>query len=91
MSLVLGSVAVVIVTPCGGCCLALWLLLLTCDLVLQMKRLIKSVRQKEELGAGERFVAGATAGAISQTAIYPMEVRKTDAPKCENLCAEKPM
>ncbi|XP_026464206.1 calcium-binding mitochondrial carrier protein SCaMC-2-A-like isoform X1 [Ctenocephalides felis] len=29
------------------------------------------------MGIGERFVAGATAGCISQTAIYPLEVLKT--------------
>ncbi|XP_044766769.1 calcium-binding mitochondrial carrier protein SCaMC-2 isoform X2 [Coccinella septempunctata] len=42
----------------------------------QVKRLIKG-DSKENLGIYERFIAGALAGGISQTAIYPMEVLKT--------------
>ena len=39
----------------------------------QLKRLIKSDMSRE-LWISERFAAGSMAGAISQTAIYPMEV-----------------
>jgi len=39
----------------------------------QIKRLFKSGINRE-LGITERFAAGSLAGAISQTAIYPMEV-----------------
>ncbi|KAL3284804.1 hypothetical protein HHI36_018944 [Cryptolaemus montrouzieri] len=42
----------------------------------QVKRFIKG-DSKENLGIYERFIAGALAGGISQTAIYPMEVLKT--------------
>ncbi|XP_018573454.1 calcium-binding mitochondrial carrier protein SCaMC-2 isoform X1 [Anoplophora glabripennis] len=42
----------------------------------QIKRLIKG-DSKETLSIYERFCAGALAGGISQTAIYPLEVLKT--------------
>lgn len=42
----------------------------------QVKRFIKG-DSKENLTIYERFIAGALAGGISQTAIYPMEVLKT--------------
>lgn len=42
----------------------------------QVKRLIKG-GSKDSLTIYERFIAGAIAGGISQTAIYPMEVLKT--------------
>lgn len=42
----------------------------------QVKRLIKG-ESKENLAIYERFCAGALAGGISQTAIYPLEVLKT--------------
>lgn len=42
----------------------------------QIKRVFKSGINRE-LGISERFAAGSMAGAISQTAIYPMEVLKT--------------
>lgn len=42
----------------------------------QIKRLIKG-DSKQNLGIYERFCAGALAGGISQTAIYPLEVLKT--------------
>lgn len=42
----------------------------------QVKRLIKG-DSKETLSIYERFCAGALAGGISQTAIYPLEVLKT--------------
>nr|XP_022905598.1 calcium-binding mitochondrial carrier protein SCaMC-2 isoform X3 [Onthophagus taurus] len=41
-----------------------------------VKRFIKG-DQKHNLGIYERFIAGALAGGISQTAIYPLEVLKT--------------
>ena len=40
----------------------------------QVKRLIKHGTNRE-LGLAERFCAGSIAGAISQSVIYPMEVR----------------
>ncbi|CAD5229607.1 unnamed protein product [Bursaphelenchus okinawaensis] len=43
----------------------------------QMKRVIQRVRCKEELTILERFAAGASAGAIAQSIIYPLEVLKT--------------
>uniref|UniRef100_A0A2A4JEN3 Calcium-binding mitochondrial carrier protein SCaMC-2 n=1 Tax=Heliothis virescens TaxID=7102 RepID=A0A2A4JEN3_HELVI len=44
----------------------------------QIKRLIKGdKRANHPLEIHERFVAGATAGAMSQTVIYPLEVLKT--------------
>ncbi|XP_044734375.1 calcium-binding mitochondrial carrier protein SCaMC-2-A isoform X2 [Chrysoperla carnea] len=42
----------------------------------QIKRLIRGDSNKT-LGIYERFISGASAGAISQTAIYPLEVMKT--------------
>lgn len=41
----------------------------------QMKRLIQRAKGSNELEVYERFAAGSSAGAISQTIIYPMEVR----------------
>jgi solute carrier family 25 phosphate transporter 23/24/25/41 len=43
----------------------------------QMKRLIQRLKNSNELSIYERFIAGSTAGAISQSLIYPMEVLKT--------------
>ncbi|KAE9550232.1 hypothetical protein FO519_006552 [Halicephalobus sp. NKZ332] len=43
----------------------------------QMKRLIQRIKKNKELSVAERFVAGSSAGAISQTIIYPLEVLKT--------------
>uniref|UniRef100_H2ZCF8 EF-hand domain-containing protein n=1 Tax=Ciona savignyi TaxID=51511 RepID=H2ZCF8_CIOSA len=42
----------------------------------QMKRLI-GAQSQGEIGAAEKFLAGSSAGVISQTTIYPMEVIKT--------------
>lgn len=42
----------------------------------QVKRLIKG-DSKHTLSIYERFCAGAVAGGVSQTAIYPLEVLKT--------------
>lgn len=42
----------------------------------QVKRLIKG-DSKENLSIYERFCAGALAGGISQSSIYPLEVLKT--------------
>ncbi|PIO73590.1 EF hand [Teladorsagia circumcincta] len=43
----------------------------------QCKRLIMKYKEEGELTVVERFAAGSSAGAISQTVIYPMEVLKT--------------
>ncbi|CAI5455728.1 unnamed protein product [Caenorhabditis angaria] len=43
----------------------------------QIKRLMQQHKGGEELTTIERLLAGSSAGAISQTAIYPMEVMKT--------------
>ncbi|KAK0404660.1 hypothetical protein QR680_017560 [Steinernema hermaphroditum] len=43
----------------------------------QLKRVIQRLKGDGELTIYERFLAGSSAGAISQTAIYPMEVLKT--------------
>lgn len=43
----------------------------------QIKRLIRQ-NSNRELGMHERFVAGSIAGGISQTVIYPLEVRIFD-------------
>uniref|UniRef100_A0A0N5APR8 EF-hand domain-containing protein n=1 Tax=Syphacia muris TaxID=451379 RepID=A0A0N5APR8_9BILA len=43
----------------------------------QMKRVLLRMKGEGELTGLERFVAGSSAGAISQTIIYPMEVLKT--------------
>ncbi|XP_053623910.2 calcium-binding mitochondrial carrier protein SCaMC-2 isoform X3 [Plodia interpunctella] len=43
----------------------------------QVKKLIKGEKRNQPLAIHERFVAGATAGAFSQTVIYPLEVLKT--------------
>lgn len=43
----------------------------------QMKRLIRGNDSTRQMTIGERFYAGAAAGGISQTIIYPMEVLKT--------------
>ncbi|XP_018801688.1 PREDICTED: calcium-binding mitochondrial carrier protein SCaMC-3 isoform X4 [Bactrocera latifrons] len=42
----------------------------------KIKRLIRG-DEKRQMTIGERFMAGAAAGGISQTVIYPMEVLKT--------------
>ncbi len=44
-------------------------------LVFQIKRLIKGDDAVNEVSVVERFAAGSSAGAFSQTVIYPMEVR----------------
>ena len=49
------------------------LFLLHCCL-LQIKRLIKGDDAVNEVTVIERFAAGSSAGAVSQTIIYPMEV-----------------
>lgn len=43
----------------------------------QMKRMLLRLKGEGELTVFERFVAGSSAGAISQSVIYPMEVLKT--------------
>lgn len=43
----------------------------------QMKRLIRGEDASRQMSIVERFYAGAAAGGISQTIIYPMEVLKT--------------
>uniref|UniRef100_A0A0N5B3F6 Calcium-binding mitochondrial carrier SAL1 n=1 Tax=Strongyloides papillosus TaxID=174720 RepID=A0A0N5B3F6_STREA len=43
----------------------------------QMKKFIQKIKGHDELTIYERFAAGSTAGAVSQTIIYPMEVLKT--------------
>ncbi|XP_053964145.1 calcium-binding mitochondrial carrier protein SCaMC-2-A-like [Anastrepha ludens] len=43
----------------------------------QIKRLIRGSDEKRQMTMFERFVAGAAAGSIAQTTIYPMEVLKT--------------
>lgn len=43
----------------------------------QCKRLILGEQRDTPLAIHERFLAGATAGAVSQTVIYPLEVLKT--------------
>ncbi|KAH8306944.1 hypothetical protein KR044_001450 [Drosophila immigrans] len=43
----------------------------------QMKRLIRGSDTTRQMTIAERFYAGAAAGGISQTIIYPMEVLKT--------------
>ncbi|TKR81165.1 hypothetical protein L596_015088 [Steinernema carpocapsae] len=43
----------------------------------QAKRVIQRLKGNTDLTIYERFLAGSTAGAISQTLIYPMEVLKT--------------
>ena len=49
----------------------IYFLLLCC---LQIKRLIKGDDAVNEVTVIERFAAGSSAGAVSQTIIYPMEV-----------------
>jgi len=39
-----------------------------------MKSVMKSAKKTDELTPVDRFIAGSSAGAISQTVIYPMEV-----------------
>lgn len=39
-----------------------------------MKRFIQSAKESKDLSICERIVAGSSAGAISQTIIYPLEV-----------------
>lgn len=43
----------------------------------QMKKFIQKLKGHDELTIYERLIAGSTAGAVSQTLIYPMEVLKT--------------
>uniref|UniRef100_A0A7E4VED8 EF-hand domain-containing protein n=1 Tax=Panagrellus redivivus TaxID=6233 RepID=A0A7E4VED8_PANRE len=43
----------------------------------QAKRVIQNMKHSNELTVGERFLAGSSAGAFSQTIIYPLEVLKT--------------
>ncbi|KAG1659261.1 Calcium-binding mitochondrial carrier protein SCaMC-2-B [Nymphon striatum] len=43
----------------------------------QIKQLIRNYTGKDQLSIYERFLAGSSAGGISQTIIYPMEVLKT--------------
>ena len=53
--------------------MTLFFILLYCCL-LQIKRLIKGDDAVNEVTVIERFAAGSSAGAVSQTIIYPMEV-----------------
>jgi solute carrier family 25 phosphate transporter 23/24/25/41 len=39
----------------------------------QLKRLIQRLKGSTDLTLGERFLAGSSAGVISQTIIYPLE------------------
>ena len=41
-----------------------------------MKAFVKNGDEKRTLEMYERFLAGASAGIVAQTAIYPMEVRQ---------------
>lgn len=43
----------------------------------QVKRVIRGQEGNRPMSIFERFVAGACAGCVSQTAIYPLEVLKT--------------
>ena len=40
-----------------------------------MKGVIKLLKKTDNISPVDRFIAGSCAGAISQTVIYPMEVR----------------
>ena len=56
-----------------------------------MKRLIKSVKKSDELTAVDRFLAGSSAGAISQTVIYPMEVSYPPADHSPTRSRHRPL